>query len=342
MSPTRFFQGETVDDIAVGDLVEARLGRPVVDRLVEPLLGGVYAGHAADLSFAATMPELARETQVQGSLLRAAQLVGARRDRAAGPVFASIDGGLGRLPAAVAEAAGATFRLRTQARELELTDAGWAVTTSSRRGRERLAADGVVVATPAMVSASLLAGVAPQAAAELASVEYASVGLVSFLIPAQVERHQLIGTGFLVPPAEDRVIKAATFASRKWDYVSDQVPGYDVIRCSVGRYGETHHLERDDDDLAWEAWGELSSALDLDGAPIAVTVTRWDSALPQYRVGHVDRVARIHAALADLPGLAVCGAALEGVGVAACVASAQAGAQRTVATLVRRRGTMSP
>ena len=338
--PTRFEPGDTVDDIAIGALVSARLGREVVDKLVEPLLGGVYAGHADDLSFAATLPELARETQVQGSLLRAAELVG-RRQQGEGPVFATVSGGLGRLPQAVAVASGADIRCRTRATALTSAATGWRVAVEGEKGPEVLDADAVVIATQATPAAGLLRTVAPFAAADLESLDYASVALVAYALPREALRRPLLGTGFLVPPAEDRVIKAATFASRKWDWVAEQSDELEVIRVSVGRHRETHHLERDDDDLAWAAWGELASAVDIDGSPVAWSVTRWDDALPQYSVGHLDRVARVQAQVGELPGLALCGAALEGVGIAACVASAQAAAQRATEPLADARGTMT-
>jgi oxygen-dependent protoporphyrinogen oxidase len=327
MRPTPFREGQTVDDIAIG---AARVGREVVARLVEPLLGGVYAGHADDLSFAATLPELARETQVQGSLLQAAALLRRRQvdDR---PVFATLTGGLGRLPEQVAAAAGAVVRLNTSVTGLLRRAGGWALELAGPTGPERVTADAVVLAVAAHDAAELLADTDPAAAADLAGIDYASVALISYLVPRAAVRRPLVGTGFLVPPAEDRIVKAATFASRKWQWVAEQAPLHEVIRCSVGRYGETHHLERDDADLAWAAWGELASATDIDGSPEASTVTRWPDALPQYRVGHVDRVARVLAAVRRHPGLAVCGAALEGVGIAACIASGQAAAQQATA-----------
>jgi protoporphyrinogen/coproporphyrinogen III oxidase len=340
MGPTPFRSGETVDDIAIGELVAARLGREVVDRLVEPLLGGVYAGHADDLSFAATLPDLARDTQVLGSVLAAAERVGARQ-QGEGPVFATVEGGLGRLPEAVATASGAQVRLGTTATALEASAAGWQVGVSDHDGQEVIHADAVVLSTAAGSTARLLWDVAPVAAAELAAIPYASVALVAFVVPRAALRRRLHGTGFLVPPSEDRVVKAATFASRKWEWVARQDPDVELIRCSVGRHGETHHLLQDDDDLAWAAWGDLASAVDIDGSPAALSVTRWDEALPQYEVGHLDRVARIQEDLAGHAGLAACGAALEGVGIAACVASAQAAAQRALQPLVTPDGTMS-
>jgi oxygen-dependent protoporphyrinogen oxidase len=113
-----------------------------------------------------------------------------------------------------------------------------------------------------------------------------------------------------------------------------------VVRCSVGRFGESQHLDLDDDDLAWSAWGELAAATGLTDAPLATTVTRWDDALPQYRVGHLQRVTRIQEAIAEHAGLALCGAAYEGVGIPACIGSGQAAALQVSGALEQARGRM--
>jgi len=193
----------------------------------------------------------------------------------------------------------------------------------------------VVLAVPAPEMARLLGNVAPGAAAELQPVEYASVALVTYVFPRGAFEALPDGTGFLVPPSEERVVKAATYSSLKWGWLADQHPDRVVVRASVGRHGEGHDLARDDDDLAWAALGEVAAVTGLRDAALGHRVTRWDEALPQYSVGHPQRVARVREALSAQPGLAVCGAALDGVGIPACVASGQSAAARVVADLVR-------
>jgi len=340
--PATRFDAET-DDVAIGSYVAARLGREVVDRLVEPLLGGVYAGHADQLSFAATLPQLARLAQIERSLLTAAEQAKQLSGRQTGPVFASLRGGLGRLPAVLAEAAAAQVLLNTPASAVRRTSTGgWAVETRGASAARELLADAVVVATPAPAAAALLSTVSPRAAFDLGEIEYASVALATFVLPREAVTEPLVGTGFLVPPAEDRVIKAATFASQKWGWLTDDHPDQVVVRCSVGRFGETAHLDRDDDDLAWAAWGELAAATGLSDAPMATSVTRWDDALPQYRVGHLHRVARIQETVGEHRGLAVCGAAFEGVGIPACIGSGQAAALQVSSALQPEDGRMNP
>ncbi|MFD8951489.1 protoporphyrinogen oxidase [Streptomyces xanthophaeus] len=317
---------EIGEDVAVGEYVAARLGREVVDRLVEPLLGGVYAGNAYRISMRAAVPQLFEAARTHRSLfegVRELQRRAAAQPAAAGPVFAGIDGGIGRLPAAVAEAcrrAGARILTGTPVREVLRTAEGWRVVTATGT----VDADGVILATPAGPAAQLLDRLVPAAAAELRGVEYASMALVTMafrrsdLPPAITEGG---ASGFLVPPVDGRTIKASTFSSNKWAWAGAD-PELFLLRTSVGRHGDEGELKREDGELVAVSLADLGEAVGLAARPVASTVTRWDGGLPQYPVGHLDRVARIRAAVAALPGLAVCGALYDGVGIPACIASA--------------------
>lgn len=312
-------------DVSVGALVARRLGREVADRLVEPLLGGVYAGRADLLSAAATVPALLASARRHRSLVRAAAEV-ADGAAGAGPLFGSVAGGLGRLPEALARGCGAQIRTRTTVRELRRTPGGWELVVGPTRGPEVVCADAVVLAVPAAPAARLLASVVPSAANDLAAVEYASVALVSLAYPRAALPPGLAGTGLLVPPVEGRAVKAVTYSSRKWGWLQAADPRLAVVRASLGRLGEEAVLQRDDADLVALTTAELATLTGVRGDPVAVRVSRWGGALPQYAVGHLDRVARVRAAVAEIPGLAVCGAAYDGVGIPACVASARSAA----------------
>src|SRR6188472_2569038 len=136
------------------------------------------------------------------------------------------------------------------------------------------------------------------------------------------------GSGFLVPPVDGRTIKASTFASQKWGWIADENPELMVLRTSVGRFGETEILERDDTALVDVSRHDLEAATGLAATPLETRVTRWTDGLPQYPVGHHARVARIREHLGRLPGLAVCGAVYDGVGIPACIASAYTAVDR--------------
>jgi oxygen-dependent protoporphyrinogen oxidase len=318
---------EVGDDVAVGEYVAARLGREVVDRLVEPLLGGVYAGDAYRISMRSAVPQLFEAARAHPSLTEAVRAIQGRTaaaPAAAGPVFMGIEGGIGTLPQAVAAAVrarGGEILLNTPVTELRRTaPAGWRVVAGDRV----LAADAVVVAVPAPAAAALLRAEAPAAAAELAAVEYASMALITLAYRRTDAAALPEGSGFLVPPVDGRTIKAATFASRKWGWIDREDPGLVVLRTSVGRYGETEILGRDDAALIDVSRHDLKEATGLTAAPVAARVTRWTDGLPQYPVGHHARVARVREHVAKLPGLAVCGAAYDGVGIPASIASAHA------------------
>ncbi|WP_406121013.1 protoporphyrinogen oxidase [Streptomyces sp. NBC_00989] len=320
---------EVGDDVAVGEYVAARLGREVVDRLVEPLLGGVYAGDAYRISMRSAVPQLFQAARTHDSLTEAVRGIQERAAAAqqTGPVFMGIEGGVGRLPLAVAEsvrARGAEILTGTPVTELRRSGAsGWRVVAGDRV----LDADGVIVAVPAPVAAELLRDEVPGAAAELGAVEYASMALVTLAYRrADVELPE--GSGFLVPPVDGRTIKASTFASQKWGWIADENPDVLVLRTSVGRYGETTILERDDAGLVDVSRHDLREATGLDATPLETRVTRWTDGLPQYPVGHHARVTRVREHVAKLPGLAVCGAAYDGVGIPATIASAYAAVER--------------
>ncbi|MEU3911155.1 MULTISPECIES: protoporphyrinogen oxidase [unclassified Streptomyces] len=338
---------EVGEDVAVGEFVAARMGREVVDRLVEPLLGGVYAGDAYRISMRAAVPALfdavrshptltdgVRALQQGAAARAAAERTTVTGAAASGAFFAGISGGIGRLPLAVADAcraAGARILTGTAARGITRTPQGWRITTDG----EALDADGVVLATPAGPAARLLEGLAPEAAAGLREVEYASMALVTMafrrsdLPPAVADG---TASGFLVPPVDGRTIKASTFSSNKWAW-SGADPGLFLLRTSVGRHGDEGDLKREDSELVAVSLADLGEAVGLAARPVASTVTRWDGGLPQYPVGHLARVARIRSAVAALPGLAVCGALYDGVGIPACIASAGKAADAVAASM---------
>ncbi|MFE5768344.1 protoporphyrinogen oxidase [Streptomyces sp. NPDC056485] len=329
---------EIGEDVAVGEYVAARLGHEVVDRLVEPLLGGVYAGDAYRISMRAAVPQLFEAARTHASL---GEGVRELQDRAAAqqagqagrPVFSGIDGGVGRLPQAVAEAcraAGARIATGTPVRGLLRTAGGWKVVTDGAA----IDADAVVLALPAGPAARLLEALAPAAATELRTVEYASMALVTMAFRRSELPAAITGggaSGFLVPPVDGRTIKASTFSSNKWAWAGAD-PELFLLRTSVGRYGDEGDLGREDSELVDVSLGDLGEAVGLAARPVASTVTRWDAGLPQYPVGHLARVERIRSAVAALPGLAVCGALYDGVGIPACIASAGRAADVVKAT----------
>ncbi len=343
-------------DVSVAGYVGARLGGEVVDRLVDPLLGGVYAGRSAELSFDATLPALAAASRRHRSLAEAArsllppQAPGSGGTRAGGPVFTTLTGGLGMLPDYLAKVSGAEVHTGSMARELRPAGRGWRLTVGSAAAPRQIDADAVILAVPARPAGRLLAGVRGASAAVTAfgQIRYASMAIVTLAFPRSAfPAPGLAGlgwSGYLVPAVDGRAVKAVTFSTVKWPHLAaapssgdgDGDGALEIVRCSVGRIGEEALLQRADDELAALAAAELAAATGVRGGPAVTRVTRWGGGLPQYTVGHLDRVAAIRAAVAAQPGLAVCGAAYDGVGVPACVATARVAAGQVLAFLAAR------
>ncbi len=343
-------------DVSVTEYIGSRLGAEIVDRLVDPLLGGVYAGRSEDLSFTATLAPLAAATRGHPVLTEAvtsllppqlsqaqpsqAQPSQAQPSSAHAPVFVTLTSGLGALPEALAKASGADIRTGAMVRELRRTETGWRLTVGSAADPEYLAADAVIIAVPAAPAARLLADAVPAAAAQFARIPYASMAIVTLAFPAtalfQEPSPAQQRSGYLVPAVDGRAVKAATFSTVKWPHLARQAPVH-IVRCSIGRSGDVAVLQRDDQELAAIAAAEFGDALGVTAQPVAWRVTRWGGGLPQYNVGHLDRVARARAAVAGQPGLAIAGAALDGIGIPACAATAKSAAAQVTAYLAARR-----
>jgi oxygen-dependent protoporphyrinogen oxidase len=336
---------ETADTSVTG-YIGARLGEEIVDRLVDPLLGGVYAGRSDELSFQATLAPLAAATKThRGRLTEAVAALlppvpapsadNSKKRDAPAPVFVTLTTGLGTLPEAIAKASNADIRTSAMVRALERTPAGWRLTVGSAADPEYLLADAVIVAVPAAPASRLLSRTVPAASAPLSQIPYASMAIITLAYRAE-DFPATQRSGYLVPAVDGRAVKAVTFSTVKWPHLAAHAPVH-VVRCSVGRIGETALLQRDDADLAALAAAELADATGITARSVAQRVTRWGGALPQYNVGHLDRVAAIRDAVSEQPGLAVAGAAYDGVGIPACVATARDAARQVLAHL-RRSG----
>lgn len=315
-------------DASVGDLVARRFGDEVVDRMVEPLLGGVYAGAARRISARSAVPQLTE-------MLARPDFTLPVPPADAPPVFAAVDGGMWRLPAALEadlrERPGVEVRYDAPVTAVRRTSSGFVVGVGGGAGVLEESADLLVLATPAAPTARLLADVAPGAAQELAQIRYASVALVTFAFraegPGVAEALETDASGFLVPPVDGRRVKASTFSFAKWDWVRAAGDGLLVLRTSLGRFGEESTLQVPDEELVRVSRADLAAATGLVAEPVDAIVQRWGGGLPQFWVGHADRAARIRAEVAAIPGLAVCGAAYDGVGIPATIASAHLAAR---------------
>ena len=308
-------------DVMVGDLVDQRFGPEVTDRLVEPLLGGVYAGRAREISIRAAVPQLAAMA-TKGPLTPQAVAIAPASPGV--PVFAGIAGGMGLL----VETLAAGLDVRTGARVWLVShpterSPRFEVSFGTARGEEITEeADGVIVAIPAWPAAHILTELPWQVTDELRYLDYASVAVITLAFRAEDLPLDGSVSGFLVPPVDGRFIKASTFSFAKWDWVREAGDGLLLLRASVGRAGDVGALDYTDVELVERSLADLREAIGPTGEPVDTHVQRWTDALPQYWLEHVRSVATLREAVAQVPGLAVCGAAYDGVGIPAVIASA--------------------
>jgi len=339
-------------DPTIEQLLRPRFGRQVFERLVEPMLGGVHAGRAGRLSARSAVPEVAALADGHRSLYLALRgrepKPGPRRGPGPGPAprpaLMTLDGGLSVLVDTLRDAVvAAGGQVRTGARVTSLTrlaagpgpgGAGYRLTGT---GFDPLEADEVVLATPAGEAGRLLHPLAPAATAALEAIRYAGVATVLLAYRPQDLPPLPAGTGFLTPPVEGRLLVGCTWLTAKWPHLRSglrsglqQDPV--LVRAMVGRDGDQAWAALDDVALVAAVRAELAEAMGLHAEPVDVVVRRMPGAMPQYTVGHADRLAAADRALAGLPGVHLTGAGYRGVGISGCLAQAA-----VTADAVRRR-----
>jgi protoporphyrinogen/coproporphyrinogen III oxidase len=302
----------------LGGLLRRRLGDEATDAAVAPLLAGLYAGDIDRLSAIATFPELLTWESTQGSLIRGSQAAmrSARRGMPP-PMFVKPKEGVGRLTDALAASLG------------DRVVAGAPVGSLAELGK-RGDASATVLTVPAFEAARLLGSAAPDSAGDLSAIPYASTGVVFLVYGERTQAAMPDGTGFVVPRGR-APMTACTWISSKWP--DPAFGSRAVVRCYVGGVGDEDVLEAADEDLVDACARHLSAVLDLPVRPQASSVVRWMRAMPQYEVGHVERVRRIRR---NLPaGIFVVGSAYDGVGIPDCVRAAGETAEHVLAHLGR-------
>lgn len=317
-------------DASVGEVLRPRVGDEVFERLVDPLLGGINAGSADQMSIEACAPPLYEAARRGGPLGPALQRVASAQDRDRdrdAPVFQSLRGGVTRIVDALAAELGEAVELATPVQSVKpeaSRGAGrrWRVTTPDGS----LDADGVILACPAWESARLLEPLAPDAAAVLGDIEYADVALATFVVRDEHLARSLDGRGYLVPRSQGLLTTACSWASAKWQHYDHE--GLAVLRVSAGRTDDRRWLDLSEDELVGALASELAetgmvSPSDAAQGRFEARIALWPRSLPQYRPGHLQRIASVDAALAtETPGLAAIGAAFRGVGLPACIRGA--------------------
>jgi protoporphyrinogen/coproporphyrinogen III oxidase len=313
-------------DESVAGFVSRRLGPEAWANLVEPLVTGIYGGDGTQLSLQATFPQLRTLELEHGSVLRG--LASAPASAGSVPPFVTLRSGMDVLVRALCSRLEGRMRAVSgrSAVGLRRTGEGWVVGLDDR---STVDVDAVILAVPAFEAASLLAGVDPDLAELHSEITYASSAIVT-LAYREEDVPPLDGYGYVVPRVEGTDVLACTWTSRKW---SGRAPeGTVLIRVYAGRFGGRDVTEMRDGELLGLARGELA-LLGISAEPILTRFHRWSRGMPQYVLGHVERVERIEAALEAHPGLAVAGAAYRGVGIPDCIRSGEEAADSVARAL---------
>ncbi len=359
VSPGREHGGRAIalqgGDADIGAVLEASLGKEVVQRLADPMIGGIYAGSVYGMSARAVFPPLVEAMRdplgIVHGLVRQAPPAG-RSGSTGGrpPTFNALRGGMATLVDAVeasAAALGCTVRPGSRVVAVQRSGRQWNLTlevTAPGRGDGTHAAnieeryDALVMAIPAYEVAPLFGPIAPEAASVMAAIPYASVSVVTILADGLFDAELPPGTGYLVPagmyalddPARP-LVTAGTFLSRKWSHLSGS--GDALLRFSAGRHGDDRHLSYGDGDLVERAINEAGALMRTEIVPRETLVTRWERALPQYLVGHLDRVENAARALRSLGPISLAGASFGGIGIPACIKSGREAAASLLAQL---------
>lgn len=307
----------SVPDDNLGALVRSRFGNEVHEMLVDPLVGSIYASDTDRLSMSA-VPQLGDLARRGRSLLISGRRMRSAAPTTTGPIFETPLAGVGALVDAVAASlrdAGADLRVDTAVVAVERTSTGQRVVCADGTV---LDVDGVVLASPAHLTAELVRSQSAATAGLLEQTDTSSVAMVTLAVPGADWPSALTGSGYLVPKKHQRTVTAVSFASNKWSHWRP-ADGSVILRTSLGRDGLVVD-DRSDDELVSAAVTEVSRHIGVDLAPTSVRLTRWPDAFPQYRPGHLARVDRIESALAtDAPGVVVAGAGYRGIGIPACV-----------------------
>ena len=316
-------------DESMAHFVRRRLGREVFQRLVEPLVAGVYAADMEKLSVLATLPRFREMESQHGSLIRAMRKARSMRSKSHGEsgarysLFVTLRDGLASLiDALVRRLPAESLRLNTTVEKISRDGDGWLVTTSGSPA-ERF--DAVIVATGAAAAAELLKPIDAELGRLLGSIQHEGTAIVSMAFRREQVAHPLNGMGFVVPAVEGSPILAGSFSSRKYPHRAPD--GTELIRAFVGGARRPELARTDGDELKRIVLAELARLLGIRGEPIYSGVFHWPETMPQYHVGHLDLVATIQSRVANLPHLALAGNAYDGVGIPACIHSGEQAAE---------------
>lgn len=326
-------RGSSIIDESLGSFVRRRFGTEALERVAQPLVAGIYASDPDALSLGATMPRFLEMEREQRSVIYAMWSAQRQRRRETGSgarwsLFVTMAGGMGELVGAIAQRLPegcVRLNIRGDALHFEQERKTWKIIVD---GTESIEAGGVILATPAFRTAELLASIAPSAAASLRQISYASTATVNLAYKRADFARSPDSFGFIVPATEKRRIMACTFSSLK--YPGRAPEGNILLRAFVGGGLQPELFDNDDATMERNVCAELASLLGVTAAPILSRIWRHPSSMPQYHIGHQQKIENIKAALRGVPALALAGSAYSGVGVSDCVRSGEEAAEGVI------------
>ena len=326
------------DDESLASFVRRRLGREVLERVAQPLIGGIYASDPEHLSLAATVPRFLEMERHHGSVIRGSRQAQKRRAQSTSEtgarwsLFVSIDGGMEVLVRSIEEALDpGAVRLGEAVRELSWNPdvRRWRADT----GGTGLESDAVICTLPAFATGNALTTLDPDLARELKAIPFSSTATVNLAYHRSDIAHPLDGYGFVVPHVEGRNIMACTFSSVK--YAGRAPEDVALLRCFAGGALQPGLLDQPDEALEAQVRADLEALLGISGPPILCRTTHYVDCMPQYNVRHLERVERIETRLKQFPTLALTGKSYRGVGIADCIAGGEAAADGVVERLTQ-------
>lgn len=306
----------TGPDVSIGGFVRSRFGPEVAAHLVDPLLAGVRGGTADEVSLAAAAKEIDGIARRNRSLLLAL-----RSSPVEPPRFVAPEDGMQHLTEQLAKR---VDNLRVSAPVTAITPRNGSVVVVTSAGEEVF--NGVIVTTPPFAAGDLLSSAAPDVARDLDSITYASLAVITLVYPPGTYEVPSDGSGFLVPTDSGLTISACTWYSTKWPHVTSD--GRQVARCVIGRSGAHPALARDDDTVVRLVHADLQTTMKASAPPLTHRVTRWERAIPQYRVGHLELISSIERRLEAIGPVVVAGAGYLGTGIPDCISQANRAAER--------------
>lgn len=311
------------EDESLACFVRRRLGREALERMAQPMVGGIYTADPETLSLRATLPRFLDMERDHRSLILAMMRQGQKAGTSGArySLFLSFDRGMEVLADALADVV-SNVRLKTRIKNIGFESGTWLIQSESGLTFE---ADAVCLAVPAYTAARLLENVNPRLASQLSAIKYASTATINFAYPRAAIKHPLNGFGFVVPYIEKRSLIACTFSNVKFNQRAPD--DHVLLRAFAGGALQPEVFALDESTLVGRIEADLRELLNIDRSPLFTEVAKWEQSMPQYEVGHLDRVRSIENELAGLSGLTLAGNAFRGAGIPDCIRSGEAAAE---------------